>query len=211
MTAKYETMFAVPPLGIFKYPGDMEAVIDYASQLAYKDTGFNQQSENSYVLHDEQLKDLKEFCLQSVHQYQLDVLHTDQSLDIQQSWINFCPSGGKHPSHYHANSFLSGVLFLNSAQENNSPLCFQSPIAQNNYSIEVHPNKTDLTNLLVPSSIDVYSYQSEPKTLLIFSSLINHFVPTNQSHVHRISLAFNTFPTLPFGSKTRLTSVDAST
>ena len=61
MTAQYETMFAVPPLGIFKYQGDIEAVVDYASQLAYKDTGFNQQSENSCVLHDEQLKDLKEF------------------------------------------------------------------------------------------------------------------------------------------------------
>jgi len=211
MTAQYKTMFEVPPLGFFRYQGDMEAILNYASQLEYRETGFNQQSINSYVLNDEKCKDLKKFCLQAVHQYQLDVLHLDQTLDIQQSWINFCPSGGRHPSHYHVNSFLSGVLFLNSAQENNSPLCFESPVAKNNYSIEVHPNKSDLTDLHVPSSIDVYSHQSETKTLLIFSSLINHFVPTNQSNINRISLAFNTFPTLPFGNKTRLTSVDAST
>jgi len=210
MTVEYKTMFEVPPLGIFKYQGDMEAILDYASQLAYRDTGFNQQSDDSYVLNNEKLTDLKEFCLQAVHQYQRDVLHVDQSLDIQQSWINVCGLNGNHPSHYHVNSFLSGVLFLNSARENNSPICFESPVAKHNYSIEVHPQTDDLTNTHIPSSIDVYSQQSEPKTLVIFSSLINHFVPSNKSNTNRISLAFNTFPTLPFGSKRRLTSVDAS-
>ena len=211
MTAQYKTMFEVPPLGVFRYQGDMEAILDYASQLEYRETGFNQQSTNSYVLNDEKCKDLKKFCLQAVHKYQLDVLHLDQTLDIQQSWINLCPPTGRHPSHYHVNSFLSGVLFLNSARENNSPLCFESPVSKHNYSIEVHPQNTDLNNIHIPSSIDVYSHQSEPTTLLIFSSLINHFVPANKSNINRISLAFNTFPTLPFGNKTRLTSVDVST
>ena len=63
MTVEYKTMFEVPPLGIFKYQGDMEAILDYANQLAYRDTGFNQQSDDSYVLNNEKLTDLKELLI----------------------------------------------------------------------------------------------------------------------------------------------------
>ena len=55
------------------------------------------------------------------------------------------------------------------------------------------------------SSCDIASI---PGNLLIFSSLQPHSVPVNKSETNRVSISFNTFPTVPFGGRDRLNLID---
>tara|TARA_B100000427_G_scaffold148616_1_gene123643 strand:- start:588 stop:1217 length:630 start_codon:yes stop_codon:yes gene_type:complete len=193
------TMFSMPPLGIFEYDGNLHDLKQFALTTEYGGSP-NLQSVNTYILNDPKLKDLKQFCLDSIHQYSKEVVGISHPIELQQSWLNKCNSNVDINNHYHSNSFLSGVFYITSG----SPISFLSDLSKTNYSIEATP---DSSQQFLPSVIPSFSFPATPGILLIFSSNTNHFVHPNNSDQPRISLAFNTYPTLPYGNKQRLTVV----
>ena len=62
-------MFQIPPLMVFEYGGDMDKIIEYVSNVEYRDSTGNIKSENDYILDDDNLIDLRKFCLESVYEY----------------------------------------------------------------------------------------------------------------------------------------------
>ncbi len=56
-------------------------------------------------------------------------------------------------------------------------------------------------------SSSITLFQSIPGELILFSSMLTHHVPKNISDKPRISLSFNTYPKIPFGSEIGLTKV----
>ncbi len=198
-------MFQIPPLMVFQYDGDMNKLLEYVSNIEYRDSTGNIKSKSDYILDEKELSGLKKFCLESVQEYISDVLGISDEIEIQQSWINVNKPGQHHPEHYHGNSFLSGVFYLSSDQEGGAPIAFKSELHKSNFSILIHPDNpyAKYYSYLAAS----FKYPSVPGQLLVFSSTTIHSVPQNQSDSVRVSLSFNTYPKIPFGSKKGLTYV----
>ena len=197
-------MFQVPPLMVFEYQGDMNNLLEHFSNIEYVQSSANLKSKDDYVLDDDNLKELKQFCLDSVHEYVNDVIgNTNDEIGIQQSWVNVNKPNQSHPQHHHSNSFISGVFYLSSDQEKGSPIIFQSDVHKNNFFVNILPKHRN--DKFYPSTASNFTYPSIPGQLILFSSTTSHFVPANNSDVDRISLSFNTFPHPPFGNKEGLT------
>ena len=208
MKKKHINMFQMPPLMVFEYDGDTNKLLEYVSNIEYRDSIGNIKSKSDYILDGKELSGLKKFCLESVQEYVFDVLGINEEIEIQQSWINVNKPGQNHPEHYHGNSFISGVFYLYSDQKEGSPITFKSELHKSNFSILTVPE--DPFANYYPSIAASFSYPSIPGELILFSSTTTHLVPTNNSNEVRISLSFNTYPKIPFGSKENLTHVRES-
>ena len=198
--SEYYMMFAHPPLGVFKYPQEeLSIVVDYVKQLDYKivfdDPNHAKISENVHILKSKSLRNFKKFLSTSVHEYARDVMLTNSRFRITNSWVNKSKYASGHQRHFHENSVLSGVFFVQS-DETCPPITFESPM--NNW--QINPRKGDEGRASTNEFNNfTYSYLPVPGTLLLFSSAIRHSVGSNPSQMERISISFNTFPETPFG------------
>ena len=196
------TMFSTPPLGVFEYDGDLEEVKDAALKekyVLYENRGNPiLQSLDTYSFNLPVFKKIKQFCSDSVHQYQEEVIGSEHPLEMQQSWINLYNKNVSLSSHYHSNSFLSGIFFLTKG----SPIAFFSDVHKTNYTMETYcpdPNR------YLPSTNRSFTYPPRPGLLLVFSSQTPHAVLNQESEEQRISVSFNMFPKLPYGDFRRFT------
>ena len=201
---KKMTLFEVPPLMVFEYGGDMNKLLKYTSNVEYEQTPGNLKSIDHYILDNNELSDLKKFCLKSVAEYLDEVCGFTDEVEIQQSWINVNGTGQHHPEHFHPNSLISGVFFLESDKSKNSPLVFKSELHKSNFSVALPTKDSHTFRPCIAASV---MFPSIPGTLLLFSSTITHQVPVNNSTTPRVSLSFNTYPKLPFGDKRGLSYV----
>jgi uncharacterized protein (TIGR02466 family) len=118
-----------------------------------------------------------------MNQYCRDILGEDPSLRHTQSWLNVNPPGSSHHKHFHSNSILSGVLYLQVDEHSGKFLVHRED--NNRISNEI-------------KNYNQYNYKYlffEPKQfeLYIFPSSLSHSVDENKSTKDRISLSFNTF------------------
>ena len=206
-------MFQVPPLMVYEYEGDMNKILEYTSNIEFMEGGFSR-STNDYILDNDNLKELKQFCLDSVHDYVDDIMGINDEIEIQQSWVNKNSPGENHPEHYHPNSFISGVFYVESDPIKGSPITFKSELHKSNFSVQKLPHsymtalqsgEQDKPLKYYPCTANSYNYPSIPGQLILFSSMTSHVVPVNLSDKNRISLSFNTYPKLPFGERNGLT------
>lgn len=107
------------------------------------------------------------------------------ALRICNFWFNVNPKGSYNTLHNHQSSVLSGVYYIDIPDENMG-------------NIEFH--RDDEAQYYIPENLDRYTqftstkatYKPETGLLLIFPSWLRHFVHSNQSEKHRISMSFNT-------------------
>ena len=198
--------FLEKPVATFYYEGDVDKIKEFTDTLSYQINGSNNKTTDTWVLENEELKELKEFCLKCIQEYMEAIVETTHPMTIQQSWVNANKPGQNHGMHFHSNSYLSGVFYIAANQENGSPIVFHS---QRETTV-ILPNKTatdaglGCTNPYMRNSM---ALASVPGSLVLFPSHLVHSVPENQTDETRISLSFNTFPQLPIGSDDRLNSV----
>jgi len=198
-------IFSLPPLMSFGYEGDMDKIAEVISSIDYHESPGNIKSDERYVLENPELFELKKFCLECVSEYTKQIICSSHEIGIQQSWVNYNKPGQQHPEHYHGNSIISGVFYIMSDQESGSPIMFKSDIHKSNFSILLDQDLNhDRYN---PYRSSEYPYPSIPGELILFSSMLTHHVPKNISDKPRVSLSFNTYPKIPFGSKMGLTYV----
>ena len=78
----------------------------------------NKTTINSYIF-ETKLKKIKEFCEQQIKKYVEIVISPLQELEfyITESWINVTKPGEFHHVHYHPNSIISGVFYVNTVPE----------------------------------------------------------------------------------------------
>ena len=118
-----------------------------------------------------------------MNQYCRDILGEEPNLRHTQSWLNVNPPGSSHHKHFHSNSILSGVLYLQVDDQTGKFLVHRED--NNRISKEI-------------KNYNQYNYKYlffEPKQfeLYIFPSSLSHSVDENKSTKDRISLSFNTF------------------
>jgi len=158
----------------------------------------NFKSKDSYILKNEQLKDIKNFIVETVNKYCEKILNTKQRLVITQSWFNKNPTGSKHHEHVHPNSIISGVMYFQ-IDQTLPPIQFSK---SNQDGVKLDPIKYNVLNS------DTFLLPCKPGELLLFPSNLRHSVPINTGMPDRISLSFNTFSIDVLGSEDSLTRLD---
>ena len=193
---RFTPMFIEPPLLEVQYTGDLNFIKKYCKELKLNQVrGSSWISENYNVLDSLELADLKKFILDSLQLYNREVLLSEHEIEITQSWTSHQSYGEDHAKHHHANSFLSGVFYVQTYKES-PPLVFESLFNQYNFSIVPEAPPDGSSTKATSSS---YNVSVNDGSLFIFSSNQPHYVPPNMIDNERISLAFNTY----FKGKTR--------
>jgi hypothetical protein len=148
----------------------------------------NVTSKNVFCLDDDSMKDIKLFCEDSLNTFLTEIYlpknKNNIKLNITQSWLNYTKPNEFHHTHYHPNSIISGVLYIN-ADKKTDEICFVKQDVSRFY--EVHSTKVNDFN-----TYEV-SFTVGKCDLLLFPSNVYHRVPKVKGNETRISLAFNSF------------------
>jgi hypothetical protein len=109
---------------------------------------------------------------------------------LKEMWVNVLDTGGRQAMHNHANSFISGVVYLTSTHADARTVFMKSPggtdFAFKNDNAGVTTNSFNADKWISPAP--------EPGDVVLFPSYLLHAVPMNPGE-RRISLAFNAIPT----------------
>ena len=138
----------------------------------------------------DKLKDIKKFIEHHLKLYLEEIEGADTNLAtlrITQSWLNKNKPGEGHDSHSHANSYLSGVLYINCLP--NDCINFK------NRSHKSYNNIEFLKKENTPWNTQGVIVGVKKGDLILFPSWVPHYVTMNKTKdTERISLSFNTFP-----------------
>lgn len=108
---------------------------------------------------------------------------------LKEMWVNVLDSGGRQAMHNHANSFISGVVYLTPTHPNSQTVFMKSPggseFSFKNDHAGVTPGEFSADKWISPAP--------EPGDLVLFPSYLMHAVPPNQGE-RRITLSFNAIP-----------------
>jgi hypothetical protein len=109
---------------------------------------------------------------------------------LKEMWVNVLDTGGRQAMHNHANSFISGVVYLTPTHPDARTVFMRSPggtdFAFRNDHAGVTTNSFNADKWISP--------QPDPGDVVLFPSYLMHAVPQNTGE-RRITLAFNAIPT----------------
>lgn len=109
---------------------------------------------------------------------------------IKEMWVNVLDAGGRQAMHNHANSFISGVVYLTRTHADARTVFMKSP-----GGVEFSFKNDHAGVVTGPYNADKWiSPQPEPGDLVLFPSYLMHAVPGNPGP-RRITLSFNAIPT----------------
>tara|TARA_Y100000590_G_scaffold395587_1_gene475711 strand:+ start:155 stop:778 length:624 start_codon:yes stop_codon:yes gene_type:complete len=147
----------------------------------------NEHSINSYIFKTK-LKKIKEFCEQQIKKYVEIIISPSQELEfyITESWINVTKPGEFHHLHYHPNSIISGVFYVNTVPEDQ--ISFNDP----NYKVKGRFNFGGQKEYNHWNSAQWW-LPVEDNQLILFPSWLEHEVKHVEGNKNRISISFNTF------------------
>jgi len=109
---------------------------------------------------------------------------------LKEMWVNVLDQGGRQAMHNHANSFISGVVYLTPTHPSSRTVFMKSPggidFAFRNDHAGTTPGPFNADKWISP--------QPAPGDLILFPSYLMHAVPPNEGE-RRITLALNAIPT----------------
>jgi uncharacterized protein (TIGR02466 family) len=108
---------------------------------------------------------------------------------VKEMWVNVLDTGGYQAMHNHANSFISGVIYLTPTHPGSQTVFMKSPGGtdfqfKNDHAGVTH-NQFNADKWISPAP--------QPGDVILFPSYLMHAVPHNQGE-QRITLAFNAIP-----------------
>ena len=108
---------------------------------------------------------------------------------LKEMWVNVLDTGGRQAMHNHANSFISGVVYLTPTHPDARTVFMKTPGGVDFSFKNDHPGV-----VTGPYNADKWiSMPPEPGDIVLFPSYLLHAVPTNPG-ARRITLAFNAIP-----------------
>ena len=144
-------------------------------------------SNNRRVLNNPIFSEVKAFaqdCLDLWVEKIIDPAYKNSvKLKITQSWLNYTQKSGHHHLHYHPNSIISGVIYIQ-ATDKKDQIQFQDT------SIKPWHIAVNQAN---PFNSNIYHVPVQTGDCVLFPSTIYHGVPEVEADQTRISLAFNSF------------------
>ena len=173
------------PIGEFTYGGDISPFRKIINNYERIESRTNRWAEYD-VLNFPDFQDLRNFVDKSLDEFYQKIWSPRDDLEhelyITESWVNFTNASEWHHPHNHANSFISGVFYL----EAGDAIEFDSPKP---------------SSILEPQTEDWNEFNSSQwwlpartANLYLFPSWLRHGVPlVKEREEDRISIAFNTF------------------
>ena len=108
---------------------------------------------------------------------------------IKEMWVNVLDTGGVQAMHNHANSFVSGVVYLTPMHPDSQTVFMKSPGGSDFVFKNDHAKR-----MSTPFNGDRWlSPVPAPGDLVLFPSYLMHAVPPNQGE-RRITMSFNAIP-----------------
>jgi len=176
---------------------ELQAVEKFKNDV-YKNEG-NFTSNNTYVLNEPIFKKLKNDLMIFVNDYFLKIIETNNEITpyITQSWLNYTKESEFHHTHEHPNSYLSGVLYINSDEKTDKIKFYKTGYEQ---------IKPIIKNFNYFNSTS-WSFSVKTNDIILFPSHLSHCVEFKKGKNTRISLAFNVFIKGKIGSNIGLTEL----
>jgi len=109
---------------------------------------------------------------------------------IKEMWVNVLDTGGHQAMHNHANSFISGVVYLTPTHADSQTVFMKSP-GGHDFAFKNDHAGTAATEFSADKWV---SPAPQPGDMVLFPSYLMHAVPPNPGQ-QRISLSFNAIPT----------------
>lgn len=146
----------------------------------------NKISTNQNILDLPEFAEIKKTCLDSLNEYFHGLMGVvdDAEIYITESWLNMTTKNEVHHRHWHPNSIVSGVLYLETEVNAGGEIMF---ITSKYDTLEFNVRVTNLYNSRS------WSLPPLPGTMLLFPSNQEHLVERYTGDTPRISLAFNSF------------------
>lgn len=162
----------------------------------------NTMSVNNYILNEPEMAGLKKEIEEVLQKYVENIIcpiSEDIEVYITQSWMNWTRPGQWHHKHTHSNSYLSGVLYINSDEKIDKIVFLQDTYR----TIKINMKEINHFNT------ETWDFVSRPGMLILFPSWLQHMVEIKaESHQNtRVSMAFNTFVRGTLGAGKSLTEL----
>jgi uncharacterized protein (TIGR02466 family) len=147
---------------------------------------------NVFKVYDE-LKDLGNEILDAANFIYQDVMNHKSDLFITNAWFNECEVGSTQFMHTHANSVLSGTLYLRT--DENTYIQFQSPFGTNDFSncLDDNPDTKKENKFGYNFHFQHCNFNVKNGVCLFWPSYMKHGYHNNQTP-NRLSLSFNLMP-----------------
>lgn len=199
---KIAPLFPIP-LGMFDLEPISESVILHLKNLEVIKNLGNYRSMRSDLHHDHEMHELFKTVTEHCQNFFNTIYQplNENEIYITSAWCNYTEKGQIHHTHKHSNSFISGVIYLQTTTDDSVE--FYSPY--NDREIIDVCNKE--YNLYNSSSWEIPVYDN---LLILFPSWIYHSVPIKSTTGTRIALSFNTFLRGLVGQETQLTHLTLS-
>lgn len=174
------------PIGSFQLDREFtQEELDFINGQETRPNQGNVTSKDNNLFDREELKDLAGEVQKAIDSY-FDSIYrpkNDVKLYVTQSWSNYTKPGEYHHKHAHPNSFISGVLYINSDPAKDKIYFYRDGYQQ----IKLPPSEWNLYNS------ESWWFEVKPGQIYLFPSGTTHMVQTTESADTRVSIAFNTF------------------
>ena len=170
------------------YQSHITTNIDHTN-YQYYDCGNGHISYSTNILNN--YPQLQQQIQQHLDSYTTQLGYTTNT-QITTSWLNIHKQHGYCQLHNHANSIISGVVFINIPTDSGKFL-FKRNNSSNDklFSMQIQMDTTEQSTQYTGNE---YIIDPQPNTLLLFPSHLQHMVTTNNSTQERLTLAFNVIP-----------------
>jgi uncharacterized protein (TIGR02466 family) len=174
------------PIGSFQLDREFtQGELDFINGQETRPNQGNVTSKDNNLFDREELKDLACQVQCIINEY-FDAIYkpkNDVKLYVTQSWSNYTKPGEYHHKHAHPNSFVSGVLYINSDPAKDKIYFYRDGYQQ----LKLPTENYNLYNS------ESWWFEVKPGQIYLFPSGTTHMVQTTESTDTRVSIAFNTF------------------
>lgn len=146
---------------------------------------------DKYILNNKKFNNLKKQIVKNVDIFTKDVLNLSDKISFyfQNSWVMKHRQGDWAQPHHHANSLISGVVYLK-VPDNSGNIVFHRGGATRNF---INPIMTLDYSKYNEFNADTFTVNIKENMLVLFPASLSHSVEINNSNQERYCLAFNLF------------------
>ena len=187
-------LFPVPVMRVENFLSDTEIA---ATVAAIKSSPTLRNSQNDLLSHTDvmrcdanpQYRHIGEKAQEYLRDFGFLLFGENLQWHIKEMWMNLLSTGGHQSMHTHANSFISGVVYLTESDES-AKTVFHNTMGTRAYVFSNHHADAAIT----PYNADRWvASDMQRGDLLLFPSYMLHAVPRNDGQ-ERISIAMNALP-----------------
>ena len=192
-----DEVFGIFPTPVMRAPGTLDAPLVAALVQHFTDRAIEDNSSSGSLSHTQMLRPTDSplfaqaaaLITPKLIEFGAHLFGERLGWSLKEMWVNVLDAGGRQAMHNHANSFISGVVYLTPTHPGSQTVLMKSPGGTEFSFKNDHRGVTP-----GPFSADKWiSPAPQPGDLLLFPSYVMHAVPPNQG-ARRITLAVNAIP-----------------